>query len=55
MKKNIIDVKIYNQLGQILKTSSLKTIDISNFNQGIYIVKVIDENSNTGIQKVIKE
>ncbi|HMB99520.1 MAG TPA: T9SS type A sorting domain-containing protein [Flavobacteriaceae bacterium] len=53
-----LDVILYNVLGkQILTekvTSSQNTIDLSNFNKGIYLVKLISENGQV-IKKLIKQ
>jgi len=53
---NIIQLEIYNQLGQlILFESDTNSIDISNLNQGVYFVKVTDEIGNKRIEKVFKQ
>ena len=52
----IMQIQIYNLLGQLVKSNSNQnTIDISSVDQGIYFIKVIDENGNFGSQKVVKK
>ncbi|MCH7784806.1 MAG: T9SS type A sorting domain-containing protein [Bacteroidetes bacterium] len=47
---------MYNQLGQlVLSNSNQNTIDISRVSQGLYFIKVKDENGNLGSQKVMKK
>jgi len=54
-KTSITEIKIYNQLGQLVLSSSNKnTIDLSSVSQGLYFVKIKDENGNIGTQKVVK-
>ncbi len=55
-KTNIVQIEIYNQLGQIVLSNSNKnTIDISRVSQGIYFIKIMDENGNFGTKKVIRK
>jgi len=53
-----LDVIIYDVLGkQIIKekvTSSQNTIDVSNFNKGIYLVRLISEDAQV-TKKLIKQ
>ena len=51
----IVQIEIYNQLGQlVLSNTDQNTIDISKVSQGIYFIKLMDENGNIGSEKVIK-
>ena len=62
-KTAIVQIQIYNLFGQLVKSSTNhppdgragNTIDISRVSQGIYFIKVMDENGNYGTQKVIKK
>jgi hypothetical protein len=55
-KTNILQTKIYNSLGQLVLTKTNdKRIDISNLNNGIYFIKIIDTMKNTEIKKIIKK
>jgi len=55
-KTNIVQIEIYNQLGQlVLSNNEENTIDISNVGQGLYFIKILDENGNIGTQKVVKK
>jgi len=52
----ISQIEIYNLLGQLVKSNSdQNSIDISSVDQGIYFIKVMDENENIGSQKVVKK
>ncbi len=52
----ITQIDVYNQLGQLVVSNNNKnTIDISSVSQGIYFIKVKDENGNIGSQKVLKK
>ncbi len=54
-KTSIDQIEVYNLLGQlILSNSNVNTIDISSVSQGVYFIKVKDENGNIGTQKVVK-
>ena len=49
-------IEVYTLLGEKLKTfSNSEEIDISVFSSGLYLVKLIDDDGNSEIQKVIKE
>jgi len=52
----ITQIEIYNQLGQLVLTNSNKnTIDISSVSQGLYFIKIVDENGNFRTKKVVKK
>ena len=52
----ISQIEIYNLLGQLVQSNTDQvSIDISSVDQGIYFVKVMDENGNVGTQKVVKK
>jgi len=52
----IVQIEIYNQLGQlVLSFSNKNIIDISNLSEGIYFIKVKDDYGNIGSQKVVKK
>ena len=59
----IVQIEIYNQLGQLILTSTNEspagrtgnTIDISSVSQGIYLIKIMDENGSIGTQRVVKK
>jgi hypothetical protein len=55
-KSKISNLKIYNNLGQIVKEETKKTAaDISGLSSGIYMIKVTDESGNIGVNKFIKQ
>ncbi len=52
---NIVQIEIHNNLGQlVLSNSDQNKIDISNLSQGLYFIKIKDENGNFGSKKVVK-
>lgn len=53
---SIVQIEIYDLLGQLVVSSSNQnTIDISSVRQGLYFIKLKDENGDIGSQKVIKK
>lgn len=54
-KIELIKVEIYSLLGNMIKefTTGLNSIDITDFSEGIYIVKLYSENNSTAL-KIIK-
>ncbi|TDI69057.1 MAG: T9SS type A sorting domain-containing protein [Bacteroidetes bacterium] len=55
-KTSISQIEIYTLLGQlVLSNSNKNTIDISSVSQGLYFIKVKDENENIGTKKVVKK
>ncbi|WP_394330737.1 T9SS type A sorting domain-containing protein [Lacinutrix jangbogonensis] len=51
-----LQFEIYNPMGQKIKESNSKNIDISSFSNGIYLLKVIDiESSKSNTYKIIKK
>ena len=52
----IVQIEIHNLLGQlVLSNTNQNTIDISRVSQGVYFIKVKDENGNIGSQKIVKK
>lgn len=55
-KSQIKKVEIYNSIGQLLKSERHKiNIDFSNYLSGVYFIKILDEEGNSEIKKLIKE
>ena len=59
-KTNIVQIEIHNNLGQLVLSTPIaigtdqNKIDISNLSQGLYFIKIKDENGNFGSKKVVK-
>ena len=54
-KTAIVQIEIHNLLGQLVSyNTNQNTIDISSVSQGVYYIKVMDENGDFGTQKVVK-
>lgn len=52
----IVEITLYNNLGQLLFTSTEKNqVDISTLTEGIYFVKIINGNSQTETKKIVKK
>lgn len=47
--------EIYNLQGQKVLTSNQNQINISDLSSGIYLIKILDSNSKSSIQKIIKK
>ena len=54
MPNKLDKVEIYNLLGQIVKTAHSKSLDLSSFSKGMYLVKVYAGNKQNTF-KVLKE
>lgn len=53
---NISKVEITNDLGQVLMVEqAVNQLDLSSLARGLYFVKVIDDQGNSGVQKIIKQ
>ena len=51
-----LNIQIYNSLGQKMKESSSKIVDMSRFSNGIYVMKVTDINSEaSNTYQIIKK
>lgn len=53
--EDIAKVEIYNVVGQMVevKTGNVTTIDVSAYNNGIYLFRVYDSNNNVATQRVM--
>jgi hypothetical protein len=54
-EKTISKIEIFNVQGELVKTANTKNVQIQELSGGIYFVKVIFNDNNVGIKKVIKE
>jgi hypothetical protein len=48
-----VKVEIYNPVGQLMETKTVKTFDVSTYNTGIYFFKVYDNNNNNVTKRVM--
>jgi hypothetical protein len=55
IENDIKSVEIYSLQGQKIKTTSNKTIDVSNLSKGVYFVKIEDVNNAVATQKLMVE
>jgi len=51
----ISNVAIYNLQGQKVKESTTEQVNVATLSQGIYLIKIEDENGNTAMKKFIKK
>jgi hypothetical protein len=55
-KLNIVQIKVINNLGQVvLSNINKKSIDLSSISQGLYFIKITDENGNLDFKKILKK
>ncbi len=55
-KIDIVQIEIYDSLGQlIISAANQKNISITNLTQGLYFCKVMAENGDYGVRKIIIE
>ena len=54
ISKNPDRIEFYNQQGQLIHTSSSKTVNVSKFRKGHYIVKIYDKNTVTTKKLVVE-
>ena len=54
VSKNPDRIEFYNQQGQLIYTSSSKTVNVSKFRKGHYIVKIFDKNTVTTKKLVVE-
>ncbi len=52
--EEIINISIFNSVGKLVRNSNTKNIDLSNFKQGVYFVKVT-ANSSIITKRIILE
>jgi hypothetical protein len=52
--ENLQSVEVYNLVGQLVMTSALPIVDMSDLNQGIYFVRVMAE-GKTVTKRVVKQ
>ena len=50
--ENFAKVEVYSAIGQLVATQNTPTIDVSNYQAGIYFFKVFDNNSNTAMKRI---
>jgi hypothetical protein len=59
--KNISSVQVYDITGQLILESTLEndkskvSLDISNYKNGLYIIKINSVEGNNNIKKVLKQ
>jgi len=56
LEQEVLDqVNMYNLQGQLVKTSNIKNVDVSDLTTGIYLVQVVTTNGTTSTQQLIKK
>jgi hypothetical protein len=51
--KDYAKVEIYNTVGQLIETKTSTTVDVSNYNTGIYFFKVYDIHNNSVTKRIM--
>ena len=50
--ENFAKVEVYSSIGQLVVTQNTTTIDVSNYQAGVYFFKVFDNNNNTAMKRI---
>ena len=50
--ENFAKVEVYSSIGQLIVTQNTTTIDVSNYQAGVYFFKVFDNNNNTAMKRI---
>ncbi|HAT64571.1 MAG TPA: T9SS C-terminal target domain-containing protein, partial [Flavobacteriaceae bacterium] len=57
--QSVMEIEITNQIGQVISQiknkEGINTFSIENLPMGIYFVKLVDENSNSVVKKLLKK
>ena len=51
--KDFAKVEVYNTVGQLVETKTVNSVDVSNYNTGVYFFKVYDNNNNNVTKRVM--
>lgn len=54
-KEKVTQVRLYNQLGQLVSTQGLNVIDLTKVSTGVYFAEILFEGNASVTQKVIKK
>ena len=59
-RNEVISIEVYNVLGKLLKqltdlSNTEFTLDLSAFDDGLYLIKVIDLNNNSVVKRLIRK
>ena len=52
---NVKEVKVFNALGQLMHQGNSNTVDVSAWPEGVYFVRVVDENDAVSTVKFLKQ
>jgi len=50
--ENFAKVEVYSAIGQLMVAQNTTTVDVSNYQAGIYFFKVFDNNNNTAMKRI---
>ncbi len=53
IEQNIMNVSIYNAIGQLMYQTNNSTIDVSSFDNGIYLFRIITKDENTITKRIV--
>jgi hypothetical protein len=51
---NVKEVKVFNALGQLMHRDNNNTVDVSAWPEGVYFVRIVDENDTISTVKFLK-
>jgi len=49
---NFAKVEVYSSIGQLIVSQNTTTVDVSNYQAGVYFFKVFDTNNNTAMKRI---
>ena len=52
---SVVSVKVFNAVGQLMHEGDSNTVDVRDWNEGVYFVSVTDENGQVSVAKLIKK
>jgi hypothetical protein len=55
MNINIESITVYDNIGKIIYIGNSKTLNLSNYNRGIYFVKIKTTSNKIFTKKILKE
>lgn len=52
---NVKEIKVFDALGQMIYQGETNTVEVRDWNNGVYFVRIVDENDTISIEKFVKQ